>query len=78
MNDLLRKGIDRQTFGEIYEEVMDDEENDPEEELIRSYIVKKHFDASLASYEEKQKMVAFLYRKGFGLDKIYKIMDENK
>ena len=78
MNDLVRKGLDRQHIAEAYEEIMAEHNDDPEENLIRRYIVKKHYDAATATYEEKQKLIAFLYRKGFGLDKIYKIVDENK
>ena len=78
MNDLVRKGLDRQHIAEAYEEIMAEHNEDPEEDLIRRYIVKKHYDAATATYEEKQKLIAFLYRKGFGLDKIYKIVDENK
>ena len=78
MNDLIRKGLDRQHVAEAYEGIMAEHNEDPEEDLIRRYIVKKHYDAATATYEEKQKLIAFLYRKGFGLDKIYKIVDENK
>ncbi len=78
MNDLVRKGLDRQHIAEAYEEIMAEHNEDPKEDLIRRYIVKKHYDAATATYEEKQKLIAFLYRKGFGLDKIYKIVDENK
>lgn len=78
INALVRKGLDRQHIAEAYEEIMAEHNDDPEENLIRRYIVKKHYDAATATYEEKQKLIAFLYRKGFGLDKIYKIVDENK
>ena len=78
MNDMVRKGLDRQHIAEAYEEIMAEYNEDPEEDLIRRYIVKKHYDTATATYEEKQKLIAFLYRKGFGLDKIYKIVDENK
>ena len=77
-NDLVRKGVDKQIILSVFAQLMQEQDEDTEEELIRQYLVKKHYDRSSASYEERRKMIAFLYRKGFLLDKIYKIVGENE
>ena len=77
-NDLMRKGVDKQTISSAIARLMQEQDEDAEEELIRRYLVKKHYDRATASYEERRKMIAFLYRKGFLLDKIYKIVGENE
>ena len=77
-NDLVRKGLDKQIILSAFAQIMQEQDEDAEEELIRRYLVKKHYDRSSASYEERRKMIAFLYRKGFLLDKIYKIVGENE
>ena len=77
-NDLVRKGVDKQIILSAFAQLMQEQDEDTEEELIRQYLVKKHYDRSSASYEERRKMIAFLYRKGFLLDKIYKIVGENE
>lgn len=67
--DLLRKGIPKEVINAVYEE---DLEEDPPDEtlLIRQWLQKKNYDKESAGYQERQKMGAFLYRKGFSLDKI--------
>ncbi len=70
--NLVRKGISRENIQQAYETCTVEECIAPEEELIRRLLKKKHFNAQDATYEECRKMVAFLYRKGFVLDKIYK------
>lgn len=77
-NDLMRKGVDKQTISSAIARLMQEQDEDAEEELIRRYLVKKHYDRATASYEERRKMITFLYRKGFLLDKIYKIVSENE
>ena len=49
-----------------------------EEELISRLLEKKHFDRQNATYEESRKMVSFLYRKGFSLDKIYRVLGQTE
>lgn len=76
-NDLTRKGVDKQIISDSFAQIMQEQDEDAEEELIRKYLVKKHYDRDTATYEDNRKMIAFLYRKGFSLDKIYKIVGEN-
>lgn len=71
--DLLKKGIAKELIDEVYEE--DIEENLPDETiLMEKWIRKKKYDRDLADYKERQKMGAFLYRKGFSPDKIEKMI----
>ena len=43
-----------------------------EEELIRKLLEKKHYHKNDSTLEERRKIAAFLYRKGFSSDKINK------
>lgn len=70
MNALLQKGIPKEVVEEIWEEAVQEEGNELEQKQILAWIKKKNFDPASASYEEKQKFSAFLYRKGFRADSI--------
>ncbi len=70
--DLLRKGVGKSDISEVFMQVFAQEDADNEPELINKLIEKKRFNRQTATQEERQKMVSFLYRKGFSLDKIYK------
>ena len=48
--------------------------NDIEKEQILAWIKKKNFRPSEATFEEKQKFCAFLYRKGFQIDTIRSVL----
>ncbi|MDE7183441.1 MAG: recombination regulator RecX [Lachnospiraceae bacterium] len=71
-NCLAGKGVSRDTIEQAYEQCSEEDSITTEEELIYRLFEKKHFDRANATYEECQKMIGFLYRKGFVLDKIYK------
>lgn len=71
-NDLVRKGISTETIRQACEECADEDGMQDEEELIQMLLEKKHFDRQNATAKECQKIIGFLYRKGFGLDKIYR------
>lgn len=73
--DLVRKGCNKELIRIIYDE--QDFDNEDERELIQKLMVKKHFERDKATYEETQKFVAFLYRKGFALDEIYRVIGKN-
>lgn len=70
--ELIGKGVSAEQIRQAYEECMADEPIAEEEELIRKLLDKKHFDRHSATGKECQKMVAYLYRRGFGLDRIYR------
>lgn len=68
--DLLKKGIDKRIIDEIFDK-RKEEGNEPDEiSMAVELLQKKKYDAKSASNEEKQKLAAFLYRKGFGTDTI--------
>lgn len=68
--ELLSKGIDKclidRSMSEEY--LLNDE--DSEEIAIKKAIAKKTSDPSSLSWEEKQKLIASLYRKGYDIEKI--------
>lgn len=74
--DLQQKGISAEDMEEAFACVA--EETDMEfEQLtqIRRLLEKKHYDPEQATWEEKQKVMAFLYRRGFSQDMIRRGMD---
>ena len=73
-SDLMRKGVSKENIERAYEQCSEEDSVTAEEELIHKLLEKKHFDRQNATYEECQKMVGFLYRKGFVLDQIYKVI----
>ena len=78
IQDLTAKGISKQTVYDIFEELESDGifESVTETELdqINNLLNKKHFSNDL-EYKDKQKIMAFLLRKGYGMDLIKKAID---
>ena len=72
--DLLRRGIRKELITAVYEEDLYEEKLPDEIPLMEKWLEKKKYDKEHATYQEKQKMGAFLYRKGFSLDNIEKIL----
>ena len=70
--NLVRKGVSAEIIKQACEECMEEDSIAEEEELIQKLLEKRHFDKRNATYKECQKLVGFLYRKGFCLDKIYR------
>ncbi len=70
MQDLLRKGISREVIQDVCERDLEEEKIPEEKQLIEKLLEKKHYRKETADYEMKQKMAAFLYRKGFSADSI--------
>lgn len=74
---LMQKGINK----DVLEKIIDIEYNfstdnsDPEMLAINKAILKKCKDTSNLAWEEKQKLISSLYRKGFDVDKIRKCID---
>lgn len=73
-NALIRKGISKQNIEECFEEIYTGDNGALEREQILSWMKKKNFQVSEASFEEKQKFCAFLYRKGFQIDTIRSVL----
>ncbi len=73
-NTLVAKGIAKELFEECWQKIMAEEERDLEMEQIVSLMKKKNFNPSEADFQEKQKFCAYLYRKGFQIDKIRTVL----
>lgn len=69
INTLLQKGITKSVVQEAWEAV-GEVDNTLEYQQILDWMRRKNFDNSTASFEERQKFCAFLYRKGFQIDTI--------
>ena len=74
IRDLTGKGISKELLLPIMEELYT-ETDDVELEQIKKLLVKKHYDKEQTDYKEKQKLMAFLLRKGFGMSDIRKALD---
>ena len=78
-NKLLSKGIEHETidsaFMSIYGDTAgEDTETFDEIAVIEKALVKKGFTGQ-ESYEEKQKLLGYFYRKGFSIDHVHAAMD---
>ncbi len=69
-NSLIQKGISKEIVEESWEKSTENDNRNLEQEQILTWMKKKNFNPSEASYEEKQRFSAFLYRKGFQIDSI--------
>lgn len=72
--DLFRKGISKDLIHSIYAEDLAKEELPDEISLMEKLLLKKQYDKECADYQKRQKIGAFLYRKGFSLGNIEKIL----
>ena len=64
--DLDSRGVPSQVISEVLSEAARERGNEAEIRQIRRLIEKRGFDPSSATWEERSKMQAFLYRKGYG------------
>ncbi len=75
IQDLAGKGISKDLCLRIMDELYEDESNDVESEQIQKLLVKKHYDKDM-DYKDKQKIMAFLLRRGFSIDAIKRSMSD--
>lgn len=75
-NDLLAKGISRQTIQKMWNEWEADGNQQDECAQIESWLRKKHFDGKNMEAKEKQKIFAFLMRKGFSTENIRRVLNK--
>lgn len=68
--DLLQKGIDRNLIREVMEKMREEGEEADEVAMAAGLLRKKNYDPDNATNAEKQKLSAFLYRKGFETETI--------
>jgi len=73
--DLNSKGIDKEIIVSVLDELYSEADSDVELEQIKKLLVKKHYVKDQADFKEKQKLMAFLLRKGFQISEIRKAMD---
>ncbi len=74
LQDLMARGIDRDMLTTIMDELYAEEGDDVEMEQIRQLLNKKHYDPENTDFKDKQKIMAFLMRRGFSVSQINKAM----
>ena len=67
--DLISRGVAKDIIQNVLEEFTDEESREAELDQIKKLLVKKHYDPSM-DYKDKQKIIAFLLRKGYSMDAI--------
>lgn len=72
--DLAAKGISRELIREVMEELAENGEQPDETAMAKELLRKKNFNPQIATNKEKQKLSAFLYRKGFQTDTIRSVL----
>lgn len=72
--ELLQKGVKREIIDDILEMEYQEEQEDPELTAIKKAIYKKTKAPEELEYDQKQKLIASLYRKGFNIGKIKQIL----
>lgn len=72
--DLMRKGISKDMICSVFEELEKQGSRQDEEAMIRSLLEKKKYDPRTATKQEKQRMYAFLYRRGFRSEAISRVL----
>lgn len=74
--ELKKKGINKEIIEETIKTQYSSEDNseDPEILAIEKFISKKRVDVDNITWEDKQKLMASLYRKGFSIDKINQVL----
>lgn len=74
--ELYNKGIQRDIIETaILTEYDQAREENPELVAIKKALAKKSYDPENLTWEEKQKLIASLYRKGFDIEKIKQALD---
>ena len=72
--ELARRGIGPDLIEAAFLCLQENGELEQEEALAIQWMKKQHYDAKSADYKQKQKMAAFLYRRGIGTDTIYRVL----
>ncbi len=74
--DLQKKGVSAQDIMKAYLHCEEQKLLIDEEQLIEEFLIIKHYCEKCATFEERRKIIASLYLKGFSLDKIYKAVGQ--
>lgn len=72
--DLLGRGIDRDTLEEAWSQWEEQGGEQNEQEMIRALLAKKGFNPKEADLKEKQRMYGFLMRKGFSAEQVRRMV----
>ena len=72
--DLLARGIDKRTLEQAWNQWEAEGGKQDEQEMIQKLLQKKHYNPEQADYKERQKMFAFLMRKGYSGEQISKAL----
>ena len=72
--DLAGKGISKDVILSVMEELYEGDDGDAELSQVRQLLVKKRYDPDNSDFKEKQKVIAFLLRKGYSMSTIRKAM----
>ena len=70
--DLKQKGIDSDVATDLYDELLNKGDIDLEDASIRRFLQKKNISLTDIGYEEKQKIIQTLLRKGYNYENIIK------
>ena len=73
--DLMNKGISKDIILNKLEELHSESGDENEIIQIRQLLIKKKYDAQTIDHKEKQKLIAFLMRRGYDISTIKKAMD---
>lgn len=68
--DLLGRGIDRDLLEKAWVEWEEEGGSQNEQAMIQAILAKKGFDSQTAAFRERQKMSAYLMRKGFSGEQV--------
>ena len=72
IRDLGTKGVDREVILKAMDELSENASLYSEDKLIRDLIKKKNFDIQTTDNKEKQRIMRYLYGKGFSMESINK------
>lgn len=76
--DLARKGISRELTETIFQELEPEELQQAEYGKIKKLLEKKKYNFEDAGYDEEQRMMAFLCRKGFSAEMVRTVMRQRE
>lgn len=76
MYDLQKKGVSKQDIIYAYEQCEEKNISVDETDLINKFLHKKNYLKETSTLEERRKMTAFLYRKGFSWENICRAVGE--
>lgn len=76
IQDLTGKGISKDDLMPIIEELYAEDNGEAELDQIKTLLIKKHYDPQTSDFKDKQKITAFLMRKGYNLSDIKRAMED--